>query len=90
MKLGSSSCVQLQQQQEDEGLVFDQDSVLGDEEAEEAEEEEEDRRNRALVELESLVCKTRQMLGNMTTTGGKVLLTVLLGLTGNRYNPVED
>lgn len=81
--------MQTQQQEEDEGLVFEEDSVLGDEEAEEAEEEER-RRNRALVELESLVCKTRQMLGNMTTTGGKVLLTVLLGLTGNQYSPAED
>lgn len=64
--------------------MFDEGSVLGHEDAE----EEEVRRNRALVELESLVYKTRQMLGNMTTTGGKVLLTALLGLTGNGCSPV--
>lgn len=58
--------------------MCEEESVLRDEE------EEEGHRNRALVELESLVCKTRQMLGNMTTTGGKVLLTVLLGLAGKR------
>ncbi|XP_055363650.1 piezo-type mechanosensitive ion channel component 2-like isoform X2 [Betta splendens] len=69
------------QQQDDEDQVFEEESVLGDEDPEE-EEEEKGPRNRALVELESLVCKTRQMLGNMTTTGGKVLLTALLGLTG--------
>ncbi|KAK2859745.1 hypothetical protein Q5P01_004365 [Channa striata] len=66
------------QQQDSKSPVFEENSVLGDEE----EEEEEGPRRRALVELESLVCKARQMLGNMTTTGGKVLLTALLGLTG--------
>lgn len=48
----------------------------------EEEEEEECSRNRVLVELELLVCKTRQMVGNTMTTGGKVLLTALLGITG--------
>ncbi|XP_045898412.1 piezo-type mechanosensitive ion channel component 2-like [Micropterus dolomieu] len=57
--------------------MFEEDSVLGEEE-----EEEEGGRKRLLVELESLVCKTRQIVGNMTTAGGKVLLTALLGLTG--------
>lgn len=51
-------------------------------EGEEQDEEEEGTRNRVLLELELLVCKTRQMVGNMMTTGGKVLLTALLGLTG--------
>ncbi|XP_029978832.1 piezo-type mechanosensitive ion channel component 2-like isoform X2 [Sphaeramia orbicularis] len=64
-----------------EEQMSEEDSVLADEEEEE-EEENESGRNRVLVELELLVCKTRQILGNMTTTGGKVLLTVLLGLTG--------
>ncbi|KAK5877665.1 hypothetical protein CesoFtcFv8_025149 [Champsocephalus esox] len=66
-------------QREEEDLMFDEDSVsvLGDEE-----ELEEGTRNRFLVELEILVTKTRQMLGTMTTTGAKVLLTFLLGLTG--------
>ncbi|XP_027137598.1 piezo-type mechanosensitive ion channel component 2 isoform X3 [Larimichthys crocea] len=63
-----------------EELRFEEDSVLG--EGEEQDEEEEGTRNRVLLELELLVCKTRQMVGNMMTTGGKVLLTALLGLTG--------
>uniref|UniRef100_A0A3Q3MXJ6 Uncharacterized protein n=1 Tax=Mastacembelus armatus TaxID=205130 RepID=A0A3Q3MXJ6_9TELE len=63
--------------QQEEELVFEEDSVLGDEEV-----GEKVHRNRILVELESLACKIRQMVGNMTTTGGKVLLTALLGLTG--------
>lgn len=46
------------------------------------EEEEKGSRNRVLVELELLVCKTRLMVGNTMKTGGKVLLTVLLGITG--------
>lgn len=39
-------------------------------------------RSKVLVELEALVCKTRQILGNMMKAGGRVLLTALLGLTG--------
>ena len=62
--------------------MFEEDSVLGEEEEEKEEEEEEGSRNRALVELELLVCKTRQLLGSMMTTGRKVLLTALLGITG--------
>ena len=57
--------------------MFEEDFVLGDEE-----EVDEGSRNRVLVEVELLVCKTRKMVGNMMTTGGKVLLTALLGLTG--------
>lgn len=56
--------------------MFEEDSILGDD-------EEELNRSKILVELESLVCKTRQMVGNMMKTGGKVLLTALLGLTGD-------
>ena len=58
--------------------MFEGDSVLEGEE-----EEEGSSRNRVLIELESVVCKTRQMVGNMTTTGGKILLTAQLGFTGN-------
>lgn len=80
------NCVSQQEEQQHEEqqleeLMFEEDSVLGEEEREE-EEEEEGKTNRVLVELELLVCKTRHMVGNMTTTGGKVLLTALLGLTG--------
>lgn len=65
--------------------MLEEDSVLGGGENEEEEEEEEDKkssRNRLLVELELLVSKIRQMLSDMIKTGGKVLLTVLLGITG--------
>lgn len=73
-----SVCFQPQQEeQQPEELMFEEDSVLGEEE-----EEEEGSRNKVLVELELLVCKTRQMLGSMMTTGRKVLLTALLGITG--------
>ncbi|XP_039983516.1 piezo-type mechanosensitive ion channel component 2-like [Xiphias gladius] len=71
---------QQEEEPQEEELMFEGDSVLAGEEEEE--EEEESSRNRVLVELEAVVCKTRQMVGNMTTTGGKVLLTALLGLTG--------
>ncbi len=59
--------------------MFEEDSVLGEEE-----EEERGRRNKVLAEVELLVCKTKEMVGNMMTTGGKVLLTALLGLTGKK------
>lgn len=66
-----------EEEQQPQELMFEEDSVLGVEE-----EEEKGNRNRVLVELELLVCKTRQMVGNMMKTGGKVLLTALLGITG--------
>ncbi|KAM8823349.1 piezo-type mechanosensitive ion channel component 2-like isoform 3-T4 [Spinachia spinachia] len=66
----------LQEEETQDELMFEED------EEEDEGEEEEGSRNRILVEMEILVLKTRTMLGNMTTTGGKVLLTVLLGLTG--------
>ncbi|KAL6097437.1 uncharacterized protein ACO6RY_12985 [Pungitius sinensis] len=76
-RLNEDAHMQPQQEEEmQEELMFEEDSVL------EEEEEEEGSRNKVLVEMEILVLKTRKMLGNMTTTGGKVLLTVLLGLTG--------
>ena len=63
---------QPQQEEQPHDLMCEDDSVLG----------EEGSRNRVLVELEILVCKTRQMVGKMMKTGGKVLLTALLGITG--------
>ncbi|XP_069368065.1 piezo-type mechanosensitive ion channel component 2-like isoform X1 [Paralichthys olivaceus] len=95
MRLNADIHTQSQQEEEEERqeeeLMFEEDSVLGGEGGEEEDEEEDDEedeeeeggsRNRILVELESLVCKSRQMIGHMTTTGGKILLTALLGLTG--------
>lgn len=37
---------------------------------------------RLVAQLEFLLCKGRQMLSDMMKTGGKVLLTALLGVTG--------
>ncbi|XP_068604378.1 piezo-type mechanosensitive ion channel component 2-like [Brachionichthys hirsutus] len=64
------------EEEPEEEPVFEEESLLGEEQ------EEEGRRRKVLAELELLVQKTRQLVGNMTTTGGKVLLTVLLGITG--------
>lgn len=50
---------------------------------EEDEQDENDSKMRLLIELELLVSRCRDLLGNVTATGGKVLLTALLGLTGN-------
>ncbi|KAM9337588.1 piezo-type mechanosensitive ion channel component 2-like [Symphorus nematophorus] len=78
VRLNADTHTQPQQEEHQaEELMFEDDSVLGDEE-----EVDEASRNRVLVELELLVCKTREMVGNMMTTGGKVLLTALLGVTG--------
>lgn len=67
-----------------EELVFEEAPSFGQEQKQEEDEEGGGSRNRVVVELELLVCKTRQMVGSMMETGGKVLLTVLLGLTGKR------
>ncbi|XP_062236076.1 piezo-type mechanosensitive ion channel component 2-like isoform X2 [Platichthys flesus] len=95
VRLNADTHTQSQQEEEEERqeeeLMFEEDSVLGgggaeeeddEEDDEEDEEEEGGSRNRILVELESLFCKSRQMIGHMTTTRGKILLTALLGLTG--------
>lgn len=58
--------------------MFEEDSVLGDEEA-----EVEVGRMKLLLELEALVCRARQLVGTLMQTGGTVLLTALLGLTGS-------
>ncbi|XP_029385544.1 piezo-type mechanosensitive ion channel component 2-like isoform X2 [Echeneis naucrates] len=92
-RLNAGACIHTQPQQNEveneedqrEGMIFQRDSVLGGEEEEEEEEEEKEEegsRNRIVIELESLVSKTRHMVGTMSTRGGKVLLTTLLGLTG--------
>jgi len=51
---------------------------------EEENEKEEGSRSRVLLEMEQLICRARKIVGNITTTGGKILLTALLGLTGNQ------
>lgn len=66
----------LQEEQQPQEMIFEEDSVPGEEE------EDKGSRNRVLVDLELLFCKTRQMVGNMMKAGGKVLLTALLGITG--------
>lgn len=48
------------------------------------EEEQTGSRGRLVAQLEFLLCKGRQMLSDMMKTGGKVLLTALLGVTGRR------
>lgn len=68
------------QQQEEVVLEVASELQEEDEEGEEG-----CRKHKGLIELELLVCKMRQMVGSMTTTGGKILLTALLGITGNRH-----
>ncbi|KAM3593292.1 uncharacterized protein V6R79_009660 [Siganus canaliculatus] len=75
-RLDAASLTQQGEPQQD--LVSEDDSML----AEDEEEDEEGSRHKILVELELLVFKARKMVGSMMTTGGKVLLTALLGLTG--------
>lgn len=57
--------------------------VQGEELEEEVlEEEQTGSRRRLLVQLEFLLCKGRQLVSDLIKTGGKVLLTALLGVTG--------
>uniref|UniRef100_A0A3P8W8C0 Uncharacterized protein n=1 Tax=Cynoglossus semilaevis TaxID=244447 RepID=A0A3P8W8C0_CYNSE len=69
-------CFKSQQEQDQ---IFERDSMPG---PEEDEQDENDSKMRLLIELELLVSRCRDLLGNVTATGGKVLLTALLGLTG--------
>lgn len=66
------------QQEEPQVLEEELEEVL----EEVLEEEQTGSRARVVAQLEFLLCKGRQMLSDMMKTGGKVLLTALLGITG--------
>ncbi|KAM3860328.1 piezo-type mechanosensitive ion channel component 2-like [Diretmus argenteus] len=69
-------------EEEQEVLMFEEGEEQEQQEDEEEQQENEDSRHKILVELELLVSKTRQVVGNMITTGRKVLVTGLLGVAG--------
>ncbi|XP_046879747.1 piezo-type mechanosensitive ion channel component 2-like isoform X1 [Hypomesus transpacificus] len=80
------------EEEEDEGkdeledeLLFEDDSELeedGGMSEEEEEEEEESTKRMILRQIASMASKLREIIGNLITTAGKVMVTILLGLTG--------
>ncbi|XP_072235133.1 piezo-type mechanosensitive ion channel component 2-like [Leuresthes tenuis] len=79
VRLNAATHTQLQPEEEEvEEDMLEEASELQEEENE----KEEGSRSRVLLEMEQLICRARKIVGNITTTGGKILLTALLGLTG--------
>ncbi|XP_041824079.1 piezo-type mechanosensitive ion channel component 2-like [Melanotaenia boesemani] len=76
-RLNADTHTQLEETQRQE-VMIEEDSGLHDED----DGKDEGSRNKVLFELEVLICKARLMVGAMTTTGAKILLTTLLGLAG--------
>ena len=80
------------EEEEDEGkdeledeLLFEDDSELeedGGMSEEEEEEEEESTKRMILRQIASMASKLREIIGILITTAGKVMVTILLGLTG--------
>ena len=81
----------VEEEEEEEGkdnledeLLFEDDSELEEdgEMSEEEEEEEESTKRMILRQIASMASKLREIIGNLITTAGKVVVTILLGLTG--------
>ncbi|KAL2097108.1 hypothetical protein ACEWY4_006315 [Coilia grayii] len=68
---------------EDEAEDEDEDDMLDEEEEEEEEEEvEESTKMKILRRIAGVATKVKEIIGNLITTAGKVVITILLGLTG--------
>lgn len=55
-----------------------------DEEDEEEEEEKESTKTKILRLVAQVASKVKEIIGNLITTAGQVVVTILLGLTGER------
>ncbi|KAL1006396.1 hypothetical protein UPYG_G00071860 [Umbra pygmaea] len=74
---------------EEDQLMFEEDfepgddgEMTGDELEEEGEEEEESTKMKILRQIAAVASKVKEIVGNVITTAGKVVVTILLGLTG--------
>ncbi|XP_069072569.1 piezo-type mechanosensitive ion channel component 2 isoform X3 [Pleurodeles waltl] len=63
----------------DEIMMFEEDLDAGDEDEEE---NEESTKLKLLRRIASIASKIKELIGNIITTAGKVVVTILLGLTG--------
>ncbi|XP_018600658.1 piezo-type mechanosensitive ion channel component 2 isoform X2 [Scleropages formosus] len=75
--------------EEDENILLDEDFEAGnefdvyeEELAEDAEEQEESTKMRILRRIAGVASKVKEIIGNLITTAGQVVVTILLGLTG--------
>ncbi|KAL4623589.1 piezo-type mechanosensitive ion channel component 2 isoform X1 [Arapaima gigas] len=73
----------------DENILLDEDSEAGnefeeyeEELAEDAEEQEESTKMKILRRIAGVASKVKEIIGNLITTAGQVVVTILLGLTG--------
>uniref|UniRef100_A0A4W5QZX4 Piezo-type mechanosensitive ion channel component 2a, tandem duplicate 2 n=1 Tax=Hucho hucho TaxID=62062 RepID=A0A4W5QZX4_9TELE len=88
-------CLSLEEKQQEDDLMFEEDfehgdgEMTGDEVEEtgegeegEVEEEEESTKMMILRQIAAVASKVKEIIGNLITTAGKVVVTILLGLTG--------
>ncbi|XP_039610693.1 piezo-type mechanosensitive ion channel component 2 isoform X4 [Polypterus senegalus] len=72
----------------EEEMMFEEDFETGevceieDDELEETEEQEESTKMKVLRRIAGVASKLKEIIGNIVTTAGKVVVTILLGLTG--------
>ncbi|XP_066575227.1 piezo-type mechanosensitive ion channel component 2 isoform X2 [Amia ocellicauda] len=72
----------------DDELMFEEDfepdgvCEIHDEDLEEEEEQEESRKMKLLRQIAGVASKVKEIIGNLITTAGNVVVTILLGLTG--------
>lgn len=62
----------------------EEDVAVEDEEEEEEEEEKESTKNKILRLVAQVASKVKEIIGNLITTAGQVVVTILLGLTGEQ------
>lgn len=68
--------------EEDEGGGGEEEEEEGEGEDEEMKEPEESTKMKILRQIAGVASKLKEIIGNLITTAGKVVVTILLGLTG--------
>lgn len=69
------------------GYEAEEEEDEGNEEDEEEEEEKESTKTKILRLVQQVASKVKEIIGNLITTAGQVVVTILLGLTGERAPP---
>uniref|UniRef100_A0A674D7R7 Piezo-type mechanosensitive ion channel component 2-like n=1 Tax=Salmo trutta TaxID=8032 RepID=A0A674D7R7_SALTR len=71
-----------EEEEKREEVDLEEDDLTGEGEEGEGEEEEESTKMMILRQIAAVASKVKEIIGNLITTAGKVVVTILLGLTG--------
>ena len=72
-----------------EGCELAEGELVEEEEMKEPEEPEESTKMKILRQIAAVASKLKEIIGNLITTAGKVVVTILLGLTGTAHNLLQ-